>query len=148
MFVLLGNEICFKIIWISYTYENYINPSISTSLEHNIDWQKTFHLYHFPPVFGLHPKRSQAPQGNDKTITCSPPILLYPLQVKINPLANTFVIYFFIKGLKMVQFSLFQKTYVYVFLIGLKIFGIVIFLLSIKGAIYTIHLKISPSERL
>ena len=48
----------------------------------------------------------------------------------------------------MVQFSLFQKTYVYVFLIGLKIFGIVIFLLSIEGAIYTIHLKISPSERL
>ena len=37
---------------ISYTYENYINPSISTSLEHNIDWQKTFHLHHFPPVFG------------------------------------------------------------------------------------------------
>ena len=45
----------------NYTYENYINPSISTSLEYNIDWQKTFHLYHFPPVFDMHPKRSQAP---------------------------------------------------------------------------------------
>ena len=30
---------------------NYINPSISTRLEYNIDWQKTFHLHHFPPVF-------------------------------------------------------------------------------------------------
>ena len=56
MFVLLGNEICMTIINMKL-----INPSISTSSEYKIDWQKTFHLYHFPPVFDMHPKRSQAP---------------------------------------------------------------------------------------
>ena len=56
MFVLLGNEICITIINMKL-----INPSISTSSEHKIDWHKTFHLYHFPPVFDMHPKRSQAP---------------------------------------------------------------------------------------
>ena len=42
-------------------YINYINPSILTSSEYKIDWQKTFHLYHFPPVLDMHPKRRQAP---------------------------------------------------------------------------------------
>ena len=88
MFVLLGNEICITIINMKL-----INPSILTSSEYKIDWLKTFHLYHLPPVFDMHPKRSQAPQGNDKTITSSPPILVYPLQAKINPLAKTFIIY-------------------------------------------------------
>ena len=69
-------------------YINYINPSILTSSEYKIDWQKTFHLYHFPPVLDMHPKRRQAPLENDKTITCSPPVLVYPLQVKINPFSN------------------------------------------------------------
>ena len=56
MFVLLGNEICMTII-----NNKLINPSILKSSEYKIDWLKTFHLYHLPPVFDMHPKRSQAP---------------------------------------------------------------------------------------
>ena len=73
-------------------YINYINPSILTSSEYKIDWQKTFHLYHFPSEFDMHPKRRQALQENDKTITRSPPVLVYPLQVRINPFSNIYLL--------------------------------------------------------
>ena len=73
-------------------YIHYINPSILTSSKYKIDWQRTFHLYHLPSEFDIHPKRRQALQENDKTITRSPPVLVYPLQVRINPFSNIYML--------------------------------------------------------
>ena len=124
-------------------YIHYINPSILTSSKYKIDWQRTFHLYHLPSEFDIHPKRRQAPQENDKTITRSPPVLVYPLQVRINPFSNIYMLMKFQDG--PIQFI--PNKFIYIFGNAKKICGIVICFLSIKGAIYTIHLNTFPSER-